>query len=551
MKTYTAHLNYEAVENSVIDKINVSDFVDIIQYPMEKAWINVGGWQSWNPGYEVPPGKKQPSLTCRAIKGWNQYLVFPNTNFKADKDMVLGQFVTYLRWDDFYLVFASVGNIARTLPPVQFVFDRKNNSVFIEICDKGNYWRRDDITAQIEIFTAYSFFECRDKLREIFGFLHLSKVDWLGRNPGGWESWYNHYADINENLIEQDLNNLTKTENIISAGSLNGTCTSKIFQIDDGWEQALGDWDVRSDRFPNGLVPLVEKINAADYIPGLWIAPFIIDARSKTATEHPDWLLRDQRRELVVAGYNPLWGKKGNFYCLDLSNDNVIEHLDKLMEKLINEWGFRYIKLDFLYAGMLYGDYYNKTASYKVYNRAIQILTKRNTNNRGQAVAYLGCGLVFELSFKNMPLSRIGCDTYEHWKNPLARALNWNGRNEAYLNLKDTLGHALWNRTIFANDPDVFFLRTQNCSLTEKEKLLIAKVNSLFGTQFMYSDDPGREGVEERRLQQQILEFRKKYAYEEFGLRQTGPDYYEIFTKKENIKGYIDLSKRREFLLNE
>ncbi|MBR4179515.1 MAG: hypothetical protein IKR45_02310, partial [Treponema sp.] len=95
------------------------------------------------------------------------------------------------------------------------------------------------------------------------------------------------------------------------------------------------------------------------------------------------------------------------------------------------------------------------------------------------------------------------------------------------------------------------FLRTQNCSLTEKEKLLIAKVNSLFGTQFMYSDDPGREGVEERRLQQQILEFRKKYAYEEFGLRQTGPDYYEIFTKKENIKGYIDLSKKREFLLNE
>ena len=108
MKTYTAHLNYEAVENSVIDKININDFVDIIRYPLEKAWINVGGWQSWSPGFEVAPGKKQPSLTCRAIKGWNQYLVFPNTTFKADKNMVLGQFITYLRWDDFYLVFASV-----------------------------------------------------------------------------------------------------------------------------------------------------------------------------------------------------------------------------------------------------------------------------------------------------------------------------------------------------------------------------------------------------------------------------------------------------------
>ena len=551
MKTYTAHLNYEAVENSVIDKINLNDFVDILKYPLEKAWINIGGWQSWSPGFEVAPGKKQPSLTCRVIKGWNQYLVFPNTTFKADKNMVLGQFVTYLRWDDFYLVFASVGNIARTLPPVQFVFDRKNNSVFIEICDKGNYWRRDDITAQIEIFTANSFFECRDKLRDIFGFLHLSKIDWLGRSPGGWESWYNHYADINEKLIEQDLENLTRTENIILEGSLNGTCTSRIFQIDDGWEQALGDWEVRADRFPAGFTTLVEKINSADYIPGLWIAPFIIDARSKTATEHPDWLLHNQKRELVVAGYNPLWGKKGNFYCLDLSNDNVIEHLDKLMEKLINEWGFRYIKLDFLYAGMLYGDYYNKTASYKVYNRAVQILTKRNTNNKGEPVAYLGCGLVFELSFKNMPLSRIGCDTYEHWKNKLARALNWNGRNEAYLNLKDTLGHALWNRTIFANDPDVFFLRSQNCSLTQKEKLLIAKVNSIFGTQFMYSDDPGKEGVNEHQLQQEILEFRKKFVWEEFGLRQTGPDFYEIFTKDESIKGYIDLSKKREFILKE
>ena len=539
MKTYTAHTNYHAETNSIIEKLKLADLVDEKEFTISEAWINIGGWQSWNPGFEIPPGKKQPSLTNRLIKPWNNYLVFPNSSFKPDKNLVLGQFISYLRWGDFYLVFASVGNVSRVLPPVQFIFDRRDNTITIEICDKGNDWRCDDITAQIEIFTASSFFECKDKLREMFNPLHFSKISHLGRTPGGWESWYNHYANINEKLILEDLEALQKTENVISKGIF----SNKIFQIDDGWEQALGDWNVRTDRFPRGFAPLVEQIESAGFIPGLWIAPFIIDSRSQTAQKHPEWLLHDlnPKRPLVPAGYNPLWGKNGTFYCLDLSRDDVIDYLDKLMETVIYEWGFRYIKLDFMYAGMLFGDYEYPTASYKIYNRAVAKLTSRLTNKKGQPVAYLGCGLPFELSFKYMPLSRIGCDTYEHWKNKMARALNWNGRNEAYLNLKDTLGHALWNNTVFANDPDVIFVRTQNCSLTEEEKLLIAKTNILFGSQFMYSDDPGKEGTLERKIGTQINEFRNKYAVEEFGLIQTQEDIFKIFNRERTIQGTIDL----------
>ena len=164
MKTYTAHTNYHTDTNSIIEKLKLADLVDEKEFSISEAWINIGGWQSWNPGFEVAPGKQQPSLTNRLIKPWNNYLVFPNTTFKPDKNLVLAQFITYLRWGDFYLVFASVGNVSRVLPPVQFIFDRRDNTITIEICDKGNDWRRDDITAQIEIFTASSFFECKDKL---------------------------------------------------------------------------------------------------------------------------------------------------------------------------------------------------------------------------------------------------------------------------------------------------------------------------------------------------------------------------------------------------
>jgi len=540
MKTYTVHSDYHADSNSLIDKIRLSDFIDTIKYPLREAWINIGGWQSWSPGFEIAPGQKQPSLTCRLIKGWNNYLVFPNSSFKPDKNIVLGQFVSYLRWDNYYLVFASVGNISRTLPPLQFIFDRKNDCVSLEICDKGNDWRRNDITAQIEIFMATSFFECKEKLRDIFGNLHFSRISELGSRPGGWESWYSHYTSINEAIINRDLEALTQSDNIISSGNF----SSFIFQIDDGWEIALGDWQPRSDKFPSGLIPLVEKIEAANYIPGLWIAPFIIDSRSELAAKHPDWLLRNEKHKLVRAGFNPLWGKNGSFYCLDLSNDAVIDYLDNVMKTLIDEWGFRYIKLDFLYAGMLFGDFKNPTASYKIYNRAIKTITSRSRTLNGKPVFYLGCGLPFELSFKYLPLSRIGCDTYEHWKNIPSRLLNWNGRNEAYLNLKDTLGHALWNQTIFANDPDVFFIRSENCSLSQEEKLLIAKVNSLFGSQFMYSDNPCKHGLKERRLENQITEFRNQFSNKSLGLKQIQNDIYEVFDKQRNSKGTIDLRRR-------
>lgn len=547
MKTYTVHQDYLAAENSIIDIIHLDDFSDFKNLRIDNACINPGGWQSWNPCTEVFPGKKQLSLTCHGIKQWNTYLVFPESKFKPSNNIILGQFVSYLRWDDFYLVFASVGNVNSNLPPVQFIFNRKENTISIEICDKGNEWKSGDITARIEIFTANSFFDCRDRLLSIFGNQHFKSVSFLGKNPGGWESWYNHYSNINQSLIYEDLNTLCETENIITKGNY----SSRIFQIDDGWEKALGDWQINEERFPDGFKELTSKIEEKNFIPGLWLAPFIIDSRSDTAKLHPNWLLHDEKGKLIPAGYNPLWGKDGTFYCLDLSRDDVIAYLDNLMDTVINKWGFRYIKLDFLYAGMLYGKYSQNTASYKIYSRAIKTLTSRTLTDYGSPVAYLGCGAPFELSFSRLPLSRIGCDTYEKWKNPLLRLINWNGRNEAYLNVKDTLGHAMWNGIIFMCDPDVVFIRTENCTLNENQKYLIAGVGELFGSQFMYSDDPGKAGAIEKVISQNIIDFIEKYQEEEFGITQVSEDYYEIYSKNKKYKGYINLGKKSEIRIEE
>ena len=60
-----------------------------------------------------------------------------------------------------------------------------------------------------------------------------------------------------------------------------------VFQIDDGWEKSVGEWEVNPRRFPNGLAPLSAKIEAAGYVPGLWLAPFLVTKKSRIYTERP------------------------------------------------------------------------------------------------------------------------------------------------------------------------------------------------------------------------------------------------------------------------
>lgn len=538
--------DYTAQKNTVLGTLNVADFTRDSSLTVKNAWISTGGWQSWSSALEVEPGKRQPYLHVALITKWIRFLLFPESSFKVSRNQVLAQFITYLRWNDTYLFFVSCGNIHDECPPVQFVFNRRKNTVTLEICDIGKEWKKGGLQAKIEVFTAQSYFEAKDKLSELFGRDHFKQIDFLGKNPGGWESWYNHYTDINEHLILDDLESLSKTDNIISSGNY----SSVVFQIDDGWEQAIGDWEPLSDRFPNGLAPLAASIEKKGYIPGLWIAPFLCSVKSETAKAHPDWLLRDRKGKLVIASFNPSWD--GLFYCLDLSIPEVLEHLDALMERAVNEWGFRYLKLDFLYAGMYWGAHKNAGAQYELYNRAVKMLTSRTKNKEGRDVCYLGCGLPFEQSFRYFPLSRIGADTREHWENGLYKFIHWNGRNAAFTNLQDSLGHAMWDQIVFANDPDVLFVRNENCSLTRDEKLLIATVDALFGSQIMYSDDPAHsDSPEEKALTKEILEIIEKYQSEEFSVKPLGKERYAVANRDGNTNAVIELGKHHRVVWDE
>lgn len=558
MVVFKAQQDYIAKKNTIAGVISISEYFAPEELNAANAWINAGGWQSWNPSFEVEPGKKQAALKNKAIRAWNTWLVFPGTTFKPSKNIVLAQFITYLRFENKYLILASKNSLNQQLAPVQFVINRKTNTVTVELADNGKEYKAGDLLAEIEILTATDYFDAKEKLEAIYGSSNKNSVNYtnrfdqiqfLGKNALGWESWYNHYEKINETLILDDLTALGNTENLIKVAEKSDQFEAPVFQIDDGYQLSLGDWEWNKELFPSGPEAITAKISNEGYVPGLWIAPFIIDLRSDIAKEHADWLLRDKKGHLVPAGFNPRWGSNSIYYCWDLSRPEVLKHLDELMDKAINTWGFRYLKLDFLYAGMLEGKRENKGAAYEHFNKALSILTSRKQDKNGKPVTYLGCGNPMELSYNYFPLSRVGCDTLQHWESKLMKFIGWNGRTSAYLNMKDTLGRALWNKVVFANDPDVIFIRKENCTLTYEEKILIATVNILFGSQIMYADDPATcTSEEELKLTVEISKIIEQFKDEEFAVQQTGTDVYKIWSKSGKYQGELSLAKNNHYV---
>jgi alpha-galactosidase len=517
-------------------------------------FIHSGGWQSWSPGWELCPGETLPR---RVLFLPDLIKLTGREGDRPERGGITGHFIVYIRAGETCLCLASMegGAGEKTLAPLSFRINGRKKRLSAEVFCPGKKWRAGETLAELCVFIAGSYFDLKDTIAALYrqegrfaglDFLYPRNIPrprayrQAGRASGGYESWYNHYTAINEALILEDLESLRKTENLLKLRYLDRGETF-VFQIDDGWERAVGDWEVDGGRFPGGLRYLAEKIEKASLIPGLWLAPFIVTRRARIFREKPEWLLRDRRGRPVSAGFNHLWD--GKYYCLDLSRSDVLAYIRSLVDRAI-DWGFRYLKIDFLYAGMLSGLYAEEGEVHEHYERACETLVSRKKNSAGLPVAYLGCGGPLGLSYSRFPLFRIGADTREEWDWNLVKFMGHTGRPGAYLNIKNTIGRSFLNGVLYLNDPDVVFLRSVNCRLTGNEKELIGLVNFLLASQIMSSDDPARLGGEDLALAGRLSRLYDTLAGDEYGALTLEKDVYLLISRSGKTSGLINLRKR-------
>jgi alpha-galactosidase len=499
------------------------------------------GWQSWCYGGELDAEEHVPR--ARIVPNIAVYCDGPGP--REARGEILSRFATYVRAGEGRLVLASRGSPERATPPVSFRWDRATLSLSAEIAAEGARFAAGDLVAEIRLFLREGYFAAKDALREAFAeYGHFERLGFLGSRPGGYESWYNHYTRIDDRIISRDLESIGANGNLINAYYLRrGKPT--VFQIDDGWEEAVGGWDPDPLKFPRGMKAFAEAIEAKGMIPGIWIAPLLATKGGALYREKPEWILRDARGKTVPAGFNPGWD--GVFYCLDISLPEVEEYLARLFDTIIEDWGYRYLKLDFLYAGFLEGRRANGGAAYEHYDRLMRRLTAKTKDSKGRGLAYLGCGAPLEPSFRHFPLMRIGADTKERWEDGLLKhVVRHQGRPSAYANATHSVGRAFFDGAIFANDPDVVFCRTKRMRLTEAGKELVALVAFMLASQIMFSDDTAEFGdPAEAAFTARIIALYDALSGREYGAERVSAgkrDVYSVFSRDGSVKGIVNLS---------
>lgn len=269
-----------------------------------------------------------------------------------------------------------------------------------------------------------------------------------GDPPRLWSSWYSHYEDVTEEIIHKTL------------AGLEGLAFD-VVQIDDGWQEAIGDWEPNED-FPSGMADAASRIAATGRRAGLWLAPFILKPESRLASERPELLLRDREGAPVVAGEN--WG--GPYWALDVTRDDTLEHLAAVFDRYRTA-GFEFFKLDFIYAAALPGHHALPTSRSAAYRQACA----RIREVVGDDTYLLACGAPIVDSIGIFDGVRIGPDVGEEWVN---------GTYAAVYPAMVTAVHRLWLRAAIDTDPDVVYFRDTGLSLETKRHLRSAALVSGF-----------------------------------------------------------------------
>lgn len=285
----------------------------------------------------------------------------------------------------------------------------------------------------------------------------------------GWTSWYHHYTNISEKIIVDNANHFAKAKTPI-----------QFFQIDDGYQESIGDWLAIKPAFPNGLKVVADEIKELGYTPGLWIAPFVAERKSRLVEEHPDWLLRYPNGKAVKAGYSPMWS--GWFYALDIYHPEFRAYLENVMNTMLHEWGFGILKLDFLYAACILPRAGKSRG--QIMHEAMCWLREIS---KGKLL--LACGVPLVSAFGQVDYCRIGADIHLKWEHSLLKFLRHRERVSTILSLRSTLARWALSGLAFWNDPDVFLLRDDNINLTDTQKKTIQLINQYCGHLLFTSDD--------------------------------------------------------------
>ncbi len=301
--------------------------------------------------------------------------------------------------------------------------------------------------------------------------LHNARVS--APTPLGWWSWTAYYFGLNQGTaltnaqwLSQHLKPLGYT----------------YFHMDEGYQFARGEYATPDAAlFPHGVGALEHKVMEAGLTPGIWTAPFEVSERSWIFAHHPEWLVHNAQGRPVHLGL--VTDGKDHLYALDTTHPDAQAYLRSTYSTLVNEWGIRYIKMDFMEDSAVEG-FYHQPHTTALEAQRIGLQTIRDAVGDGVLLDKDGSELLNPVGIVDM--GRISQDT-----------------GHTFSSSKDTApgmaARYYMNRNYFLSDPDAFTVSMQTVDdqswhggskpLTLDEAKVSIALSAISGGLFEIGDD--------------------------------------------------------------
>ena len=446
----------------------------------------LSGYNSWTDSVE-----RHPLAAMRGLKGVptalvNRWVLDNSGDYRFVEQSGMpgnqhGVGYGYLRWGNQVLLVGSL--------------DEDLGFTVVRESARGNVLKLEKepperVIAAGEEVEVVSFAVCEGTLQDAFG--RYASLARLERRPApplvGYSSWYRHYGNISHDKLMDDLAATTALYGERDLGAVRA-----VFQVDDGYA-LVGDWDKPdASRFPEGMGFYAREARERGLVPGIWLAPFLVEKESQVAAEHPEWLLRNAQGELVPAAGN--WS---GAWALDTRIPAVRDHIRSFMGMVTRDWGYQLLKLDFLFGACL--EPHDGLNRGQLMADALELLRE----SVPEGTWFDLCGVPMASAFGRTEYCRIGCDVGLDWDDvPYMRLLH-RERVSTRRSLGNTRGRAHLDGVVFRNDPDVFFLR-DDVSLTNEQKQDLMMSDAMLGGMFLTSDNADQWGSDERALFERAL----------------------------------------------
>lgn len=303
----------------------------------------------------------------------------------------------------------------------------------------------------------------------------------LKPQPDGYCTWYHARASTEKDLPRQAA---------LAAQQLKPYGFSFV-QIDDGWQDGIKTngpkknfTRVQADGpYPSGMKLAADAIRAQGLTPGIWFMPFAGNYQDPWFKDRQHWFAKREDG----SPYEVHWGGTS----FDMTHPEVRDYVRTMVQRIVKDWGFTYLKMDGLWTGsateMQYvNDAYkddhignavlhdpNKT-NVEMYRDALKLVREA----AGPEPFFLGCNTpqnmrVYSGSFGLVDAMRIGPDNGIAWES-LIRGPRYGSRNY-HLN-----GRVWWN------DPDPLYVRA---ALPLNQARLISAWVSISGQLNVSSED--------------------------------------------------------------